>query len=654
MKSLLLVLCSSLIWLLAACSAQSARIAPPPSPPTISNVVWSETFDAPQPLLSWHFEGGNEFSPGATGTLGLASDAATGRALELSYSMDCAGKNCAHYAAAVGVLPQPVEAQGLRVQLHAAALQRGARVNFRVVDTQDQTLQFQNAQRCPFETATETWCDLESDLRFPAYHWGGSNDGVIHGGIKQIWLLVNAPQGSGDRATAPFVGAVQFDNVTLKGSQNPVSLSDLVWKPLRVDGLAERLGVNLHISADAVANRNLLEKAKAAGFSFVRTDLVWQTVEQNGQYTFGTYDRLLEDARSLGLRMLYILDYRHSDYALGDTMSTLLERQAFSRYAAASAAHFQGQDVRFEIWNEENSGDVCTANGVTTQTPFWSPANPVLYADLVKISVAAMRAVNPSAQIVIGGLVRDYTPPCSTELPTQYSYQFIDSLAQNGGLDGLDALGYHPYYATPEDWGAELSMVQGLLRDLGHAQLPVWDTEWGNSSACPDEERPCADGQTNLKRKRQALKLARRFLVALALNVPVNVWYDLRDDGTDPQEREHHFGVYDFNLGPKPALSAMQTLAGFAGGAITGQAVNLPAGMHVVRFERGGETVFAAWLDIVGSQLELNLPTAGLVSVQDVLGHKLGRSETLNLREADGPVWLRYDSSGAVSRAAHK
>jgi hypothetical protein len=42
--------------------------------------------------------------------------------------------------------------------------------------------------------------------------------------------------------------------------------------------------------------------------------------------------------------------------------------------------------------------------------------------------------------------------------------------------------------------------------------------------------------------------------------VPVSIWYDWKDDGTDPAEREHNFGTVTHDLEPKPAYVALRTL----------------------------------------------------------------------------------------------
>ncbi|RME89988.1 MAG: hypothetical protein D6766_13885, partial [Verrucomicrobia bacterium] len=51
-------------------------------------------------------------------------------------------------------------------------------------------------------------------------------------------------------------------------------------------------------------------------------------------------------------------------------------------------------------------------------------------------------------------------------------------------------------------------------------------------------------------------------LANLLAGVRVSVWYDWQNDGPDPAEREHNFGLVNTDLSPKPAYRAIRTLTG--------------------------------------------------------------------------------------------
>ncbi len=87
---------------------------------------------------------------------------------------------------------------------------------------------------------------------------------------------------------------------------------------------------------------------------------------------------------------------------------------------------------------------------------------------------------------------------------------------------------------------------------------------WGYSTQYP----AFAGKDAAARDEQQAKWLARQFLTNIANDVALSIWYDWRDDGTNPKEPEHHFGVvaHEYHAGrdpvydPKPAYTAMKTM----------------------------------------------------------------------------------------------
>ena len=42
--------------------------------------------------------------------------------------------------------------------------------------------------------------------------------------------------------------------------------------------------------------------------------------------------------------------------------------------------------------------------------------------------------------------------------------------------------------------------------------------------------------------------------------MPLSIWYDWKNDGTDATYSEHNFGIVDNRLKPKPSYVAAQTM----------------------------------------------------------------------------------------------
>jgi hypothetical protein len=284
----------------------------------------------------------------------------------------------------------------------------------------------------------------------------------------------------------------------------------------------------------------------AAGFRFVRMDFSWSGTERSqGRYTWDEYDELTANLEKRGLRALYILDYSNALYEdklvsrdpiSGKEVTGIAAPRkpdsvaAFARWAAAAAKHYRGRGILWEIWNEPNIG-------------FWRPQpNVADYATLALATCRAIREADPQALILA---------PASSGFP----WAFFESLFQSGVLDHLDAVSVHPYrnYSQgPETAAADYRRLRALIeRDAPpHKKaLPIISGEWGY-----------ATHTQGVSLSTQAAFTARQQLANLYHGVPLSIWYDWKNDGTDPDYNEHNFGTVTHDLQPKPAYQAVQTL----------------------------------------------------------------------------------------------
>jgi len=79
--------------------------------------------------------------------------------------------------------------------------------------------------------------------------------------------------------------------------------------------LAQTIGANTLYGSYGPVNHQALVRLANAGVGFVRNDLTWDSVEKEaGVYDFvgSRYDEPVDCCESLGLRILFILDYGNS------------------------------------------------------------------------------------------------------------------------------------------------------------------------------------------------------------------------------------------------------------------------------------------------------------------------------------------------------
>ena len=360
--------------------------------------------------------------------------------------------------------------------------------------------------------------------------------------------------------------------LTLAGPAAAAELPELV--------LPQGVGVNIHFTGGHARELDLIA---AAGFKVVRMDFSWSGTErQKGEYDWSAYDDLTGELDRRGLRAMYILDYSNALYeeavVTEDPVTHQTHRDtaspqhpesvaAFARWAAAAAKHYRGRHVIWEVWNEPNIG-------------FWKPRPDVKqYAALCRATCKAVREADPDATVVA---------PASSQMPPD----FLEPLFASGVLADLDAVSVHPYRPSdkpPETAAEDYRKLRGLIErhaPEGKKQLPIVSGEWGYAAHTK-----------GVTRETQAVYLARMQLANLLAGVPLSIWYDWKDDGPDPKEREHNFGTVRPDLGPKPAYLAARTLTRELAGYRIDRRVDLGSEKDFVLLLRNeaGRRKLAAW-----------------------------------------------------------
>jgi hypothetical protein len=594
-----------------------ALVAPRPATSAVfdKTVYLIDDFDGPNALQGWRFDGIPE-SPAASGGLAVGQGHREHGAV-LAYRLSCGRETgCNAYAAARWTPESPLPKRrdpALSLWIRSPP---EVEVALEAKDNSGQTLRF------PIGATIEH--PKAGDWQYVVVPLSTKHGGGIKGRLVEIGILVQARPG----VTAPgriLQGSVSFDEVRLRESAE-IFYADPGAQagptPFGSSEFATRLGVNIHLLQDDHA----LDLAHAAGFGFVRMDMLWANVERGGRYRFFAYDRLLRALEARGMGVLWILDYGHPDHG-GSTPRTPQDVAAFGRFAGAAAEHFKGRNVRYEIWNEPNTSQ------------FWKPSPSASeYAILLRETVAAIRRADPSARVSSGGLARFDAP-------------FLSRVVDPGLAAGLTAIGVHPYPKTgPETIAPELGELrEWVARSLG-PDIEIWDTEWGYSSANAPKEAP-SNGHSEEGRRRQGSLSVREILTVWAVGLPLAVWYDLRDDGTDPANPEDNYGLLDSSGSEKPAIRAIRTLMRVVSGRkYAGMIQDTPEGIHAMRMDGSTDTMLIVWTDQPDGRRKIEYPTRNLVSATDLMGEAVKSKDghsglaRVELDGAAGPIYLLWTS----------
>lgn len=367
---------------------------------------------------------------------------------------------------------------------------------------------------------------------------------------------------------------------------------------------AESVGVNIDFIDPRPGEMKMLA---AAGFRWVRTDLKWDTTErERGRYDFSEYDRLMAALETEHIRPLFILDYGNKLYENGDPPRTDEAREAFARWAVAAAKHFSNRGVIWEIYNEPN------------HDLFWPPRPDVEeYVALALTVGRAFRAQLPNEKLI---------GPASSEM----DFLFLESCFKAGLLEYWSGVSVHPYLRSdPEEVAGDYCRLRTMIASYAPRgkTIPIISSEWGYSSVW-----------RGLTEEKQGELFARQMLINVANGVPLSIWYDWHDDGSESGNAEHHFGLVRNSYRPdrdsvyesKPGYLAARTLNQvFSGYRFDRRLAAGSESDYVLLFSRGSENRLAAWTTVAPH--EIDLPEfAGRFSIIGVTGQTIRETPPRN------------------------
>jgi Divergent InlB B-repeat domain len=270
------------------------------------------------------------------------------------------------------------------------------------------------------------------------------------------------------------------------------------------------------------------------------------------------------------------------------------ERVRFGEFAAAAVRRY-GPDGSFwaecdcprlpvtvwEVWNEPNIA------------PFWDLPNPAEYGALLEETGSAIRAADPDARVIFGGLAYPSTLGTTRLEPNAFLRDVIAAV----GADQFDALALHNYRPNPER--AVNTLIAGTVETLktyagvtadGVPRQQVWVNEFGRPTLPDDPTTPEDEQATSEEAQRIWLKTFLDLLLAHRSdwNLGPVMWYSLRDGPvtTASWERQglRRTSTEDTDAGPKPSWDAYTALSA------AGEQLYLP-GLYDLSVEKAGDGV---------------------------------------------------------------
>lgn len=298
------------------------------------------------------------------------------------------------------------------------------------------------------------------------------------------------------------------------------------------------------LDAELVAMKN-------AGTTWLRFDIDWSVVEPTrGQQNWASTDRIVDRARLQGLSLLAIVTYTPPWARVAgasDSHGYPSDTAAFAKFAQQAAQRYSTKISTWEIWNEPNL------------TQFFRPKpNVNTYTTMLKAAAASIRAVQPGAKILNGGL-----SPAVDNGSDISPVTYLKGMYAAGAKSSFDVFSIHPYSwpalpsdASTQEWNTfyRIRLMHDSMAANGDGAKKVWATEFG---------APTGNGPTAVSPQLQASILADGFAQAKILGYIERIFvYSMRDRGTNTADIEQNFGMVTMNYTAKPALAAVKQAIG--------------------------------------------------------------------------------------------
>lgn len=305
-----------------------------------------------------------------------------------------------------------------------------------------------------------------------------------------------------------------------------------------------------------------------AGFGWARQWISWESVE----FTQGVYDwKVLDEVVAAATRhnvKLQIVFLRSPQWA-GANGGIPRDKELYAKALTAMAQRYKGRIAAYEIWNEANLA------GETG-----GKVNVAEYVELLKVAFPAVKATDPGAFVLFGGLTPTGTnDPAIAMEDTTFLQQ---AYAYNGGevRRYFDVLGVHPggmnnppetlwpdtpgpgpgFFEHRSFYFRRVEDIRRVMEEAGDGEKQIWLTEFGWTTK--NQAKGYEYGQYNSEQQ-QAEYLVRAYQYAREHYPWVGVmflWNLNFATVSAPEDEKTPWSILTVDYSPRPAYEALKRM----------------------------------------------------------------------------------------------
>jgi hypothetical protein len=307
--------------------------------------------------------------------------------------------------------------------------------------------------------------------------------------------------------------------------------------------------------------------------------------------------------------------------------------QAFAFFVRSLVARYKAPEFDVHYWELGNEPDVDPILVPSTsvfgcwgdiQDPFYGGER---YGEMLKVVVPQIRAEDPKAKVLLGGLLLDR--PETTDPNKGRPELFLQGILTAGGGPYFDILAYHAYPSYVDlkydhdlnagpwtSWGGNVLGKAAYLRQTAAAfgvTKPLFLDETG--LMCSEYYDWCNPPDARFY-DMQASHLVRTFVRGIGGDIMGFVWYTLDGPGW------RYTGLLDADQNPKPVYIAYDQLthqlyyARYLGLADYGP------GLEAYAFQRGDQRVHVVWA-VEDQPLTISVPQSRFIAAYDRDGNPI-------------------------------
>ena len=221
------------------------------------------------------------------------------------------------------------------------------------------------------------------------------------------------------------------------------------------------------------------------------------------------------------------------------------------------------------------------------------------YAELLSRVTPAIKAANPNAKVLIGGIAYDFFE----DQGGAFVREFIDDVLNAGGGEYFDIMNFHAYSLFAFNWAPQglglrekTFAIRSKLVQHGYGDMPIFVTEAGtHSNIVPDYPS---------SQERQSRYVVELFVQSASADVEMMIWWMLHDT-----QDQYQTGLITGHTPPvkKLAFTAFRQITQILSGAdYVRKMTNAQTGAsimeaYVFRNDVTKKTIYVAWLNPVDS-----------------------------------------------------